>query len=79
VVGNTRSNKQAGKPEGLVLHTSDGGKTWNHREPAESQHRYDRVFFSNRSNGWLVGENIIYRTTDSGLSWRTVLKVPLLQ
>ncbi len=55
--------------DGLVLVTRDAGKTWTEvpiKEPPLS------VFFLNESTGWIVTPNGLWRTDESGLSWRKV-------
>jgi len=49
--------------------TRDAGKTWTEvpiKEPPLS------VFFLNESSGWIVTPNGLWRTDESGLSWRKV-------
>src|SRR5436305_1749921 len=63
-------NSARGKDDdGLVLVTRDAGKTWTEvpiKEPPLS------VFFLNESTGWIVTPNGLWRTDESGLSWRKI-------
>ncbi len=52
-----------------ILHTDDGGATWSVQTSA-SQSRPTAIFFVDRYNGWICGENgTIQRTTDGGAHW----------
>jgi len=51
---------------GSVLHTSDGGLTWEKAVLTTSQ--INAVFFIDAQHGWIVG-NDTFRTTDGGGSW----------
>lgn len=61
---------------GVVLHTTDGGKNWNHIQLQNGELFYTELHFSGEKHGWLVGRNGVYRTEDSGGSWRGVLDIP---
>ncbi len=58
--------------DGCVLHTSDGGNTWEVQHAGNSKKEYlFGVSFVNARTGWVVGERgIIYRTTDGGKTWK---------
>jgi hypothetical protein len=53
----------------VILHTSDGGTTWEHQ--FESINRYlGSVSFVDSLNGWTSGSyGQIYHTSDGGLNW----------
>ncbi len=60
--------------QGLILHSTDRGDTWNIRESGTS---YDLrgVTFPDDQNGWIVGDNdydstVVLRTTDGGANWQ---------
>ena len=59
---------------GVILHTTNSGKNWSEIKIENSDSSYKRVYFSG-SNGWLIGENSIYRTQDGGKSWQMVLEL----
>lgn len=77
-----------GTPEGLVLFTSDGGKSWR-RHAVETlpiqRLRLDCISFADRLRGWIAGirvdeqghtRAVVLRTEDAGNHWRESL-VPL--
>lgn len=54
---------------GRVLHTNDGGKSWNLQETGTTV-SLKCVYFSNLSKGWIgAGNNSIGITTNGGDSW----------
>jgi len=54
---------------GTILHTIDGGNTWNQINSSTEQYLY-AISFINGNIGWIVGtEGTILKTTNSGLSW----------
>ncbi|MEK6285831.1 MAG: YCF48-related protein [Acidobacteriota bacterium] len=62
--------------EPLVLHTIDGGKEWERVSGGGEELGYDKIYFGDAQNGWLVGYNKVYRTDDGGNTWQTVLTLP---
>jgi photosystem II stability/assembly factor-like uncharacterized protein len=58
---------------GLVLHTLDGGETWQQVLVGKGEVFFDKVFFPDRQQGWLFSREKVYRTNDSGKSWRVVI------
>ena len=55
---------------GIVLHTSDGGMTWEVQQNHTMGSGLKSVDFVDRFHGWIVGENgFILRTNDGGQSW----------
>ncbi len=55
---------------GTVLHTADGGRTWERQETGVD-YTLASVSFADPRNGWAVGdEGTILRTADGGRSWR---------
>lgn len=67
-------NPDAPKSNGILLHTKDGGKSWD-RAATPTDLYFQRVSFSDSKHGWLLGRTRLYRTTD-GVTWTTVLEVP---
>lgn len=54
--------------DGLIMHTADGGYTW------ETQHSNDdesfwSVFFIDEQEGWVCGWSAVYYTDDAGQNW----------
>jgi photosystem II stability/assembly factor-like uncharacterized protein len=62
---------------GTVLHTADGGQSWEYRSLRKDSWLYD-ICFVNADTGWLVGnvglypyDGLIVGTVDGGLSWQS--------
>ena len=56
--------------DGLILHTENGGKTWQ-RQESHTANFLDDVFFISETEGWIVGkEGLVLHTKDSGQNWR---------
>ena len=54
---------------GTILHTTNGGATWEAQSSGTDWHLYD-VTFINANEGWVVGEQgTILHTEDGGSSW----------
>ncbi|MCA1958338.1 MAG: hypothetical protein LDL14_07410, partial [Nitrospira sp.] len=54
---------------GTILTTEDGGVTWVAREAQGAVTFFD-VFFTDRSNGWAVGNaGALFQTSDGGREW----------
>ena len=61
--------------EGLILHTTDGGATWN-QQKVESYDDLHDITFVDAMVGWAVGGyNSILHTTDGGKTW-TLSNIP---
>jgi photosystem II stability/assembly factor-like uncharacterized protein len=64
-----------------VLHTVNGGDSWQNLDVEAKERSFDKVYFGDPQNGWLVsrGEAFedasLYRTRDQGVSWKKVLSV----
>jgi photosystem II stability/assembly factor-like uncharacterized protein len=55
---------------GVILHSSDGGKTWSPQTTGVTQ-TLENVYFADASHGWAVGWiGTIIRTSDGGASWK---------
>lgn len=60
--------------EGIILHTSDGGTTWE-IQPLIHYPDLRDVFFLDENEGWIVGKSgSIFHTTDGGDNW--ILEAP---
>ena len=56
--------------DGLILHTENGGRTWQ-RQESYTGNFLDDVFFISETEGWIVGkEGLVLHTKDSGQNWR---------
>ena len=51
--------------EGLIIHTKDGGKTWQQQE-TDITGDFKAVYFTNAQYGWAVGDEGLIATTDDG-------------
>jgi len=60
---------------GTMLHTSDGGTTWQMQNTGTKYHLFSADFVDER-NGWAIGEwYTILRTTDGGATWQRLSEV----
>ena len=56
--------------DGLILHTENGGKTWQ-RQESHTANFLDDIFFISDTEGWIVGkEGLVLHTKDGGQNWR---------
>ena len=58
---------------GFILHTSDGGDTWNTQYTSPT-YMFDAISFVDANNGWAVGaddvdQDVIMHTSDGGITW----------
>ena len=54
---------------GNILHTSDGGETWQ-KQDSKGEEQLCEVNFVDAQNGWIVGSNgTIIHTSDGGKNW----------
>ena len=74
--------------EGLVLHTIDGGQTWE-KQATATKGTLESVVFTNPYEGWIVGHDdklpqdasgVVLYSKDGGISWKRILggEVPAL-
>jgi photosystem II stability/assembly factor-like uncharacterized protein len=81
----SRELGRVSRVESILLHTTYGGDTWDRSGVVARQASFERVYFNDLPDGWLIGhegnltnnsENgILYRTYDGGGSWLKVLSV----
>ena len=64
--------------EGFILHTPDGGKTWELQFDEVETYLNDLVFVDDQ-NGWVIGgwfqEGQLFQTTDGGKTWKSQIVV----
>ncbi|MBU2650041.1 MAG: T9SS type A sorting domain-containing protein [Bacteroidetes bacterium] len=75
-VSGGHSNGSTGYIYGYIIHTSDGGNTWEYQFYYADRHGYELcdIYFTDSLNGWCVGglwNDIILKTTNGGNSWDT--------
>lgn len=57
---------------GRIIHTSDGGLSWNEQKSNTDQPLFDIEFVDDK-HGWIVGEKgVILRTNNSGENWENI-------
>jgi hypothetical protein len=56
-----------GRPQPVAMVTRDGGQSWTEVKLRETP---VSLFFLNETTGWLVTDNGLWRTDESGFSWR---------
>jgi hypothetical protein len=64
---------RGGKPKPIVVLTSDSGAHWNELPVKET---CVSLFFLDDSVGWMVTENSIWQTVESGRSWTRLKNAP---
>ena|GEM_PF-6151377 len=50
---------------GLILHSDDGGNTWDHQQ-AKTLSQLRHIFFLDENTGWIASQYQIFRTTTGG-------------
>jgi photosystem II stability/assembly factor-like uncharacterized protein len=74
-VAGQRKDKKNGavENEGVLLHTTDGGKHWVSIQLAQKDPSFKLVRFTDTTHGWLVARDNLYGTSDGGGTWRPLL------
>jgi photosystem II stability/assembly factor-like uncharacterized protein len=68
-------NGWAGGDSGIIVHTSDGGNTWDIQH-SDLQYFIEDIFFLNERLGWAISNDyytfgtIIMKTTNGGTNWQ---------
>jgi len=62
--------------EGMLLHTTDGGNSWERVQLGPGEPFLTEVRFADKEHGWVVGRDTLFRTEDSGKTWKRVLSLP---
>jgi photosystem II stability/assembly factor-like uncharacterized protein len=63
-----RQESRNGPARALILHTSDGGKSWQSVNTTDDRLPF-HIFFGDREHGWAIMQGRIYRTIDGGKTW----------
>lgn len=53
---------------GSIFKTTNGGEDWTRIDNDFTFH-FEKVYFADESNGYVIGKNYFLKTTDGGLSW----------
>jgi photosystem II stability/assembly factor-like uncharacterized protein len=69
-------NGESVEMRGVLLNTKDAGKHWVPVQFASDEPALTNVRFADKTHGWLVGGNRLFRTEDGGNTWRPVLTLP---
>ena len=67
----SRSRGWAVGPEGRILESIDGGRTWRLRQTVGRDMLY-QIAFASKTEGWIVGGDGLFRTSDGGAHWSAV-------
>ncbi len=59
------------QPRNISLVTADGGKTWAEVKLNDTPYS---LFFLDDSTGWMVTEDGIWKTEESGRTWKRISK-----
>ena len=68
-------NGWAAGPKGAILHTRDGGKSWQ-KQQASVGRDLRRIAIINKDVVWILGDDTLLRTLDSGDHW-TLQEIPV--
>ncbi|HEY0378955.1 MAG TPA: YCF48-related protein [Pyrinomonadaceae bacterium] len=60
---------------GVLLHSSNSGKSWSEIKFATDESIVNQVRFTDHEHGWLVAGDSLYRTEDAGKTWKRVLSL----
>ena len=60
---------EEGSGNGIVMHTSDGGATWQTQLKNGTEQLYHRIDLLNSDSIWITGYSSLFHSTDGGLSW----------
>lgn len=63
-----------GCENGNIIHTSDGGNTWQLQKTIDApEGQLNDVHFVDTLQGWVLGDGVLFRTMDGGTSWDQLL------
>lgn len=74
VTGSANTGTKPEHASGVLLHTNDGGESWQLRDLGEKEAFYNAVHFTDEEHGWLLGQKSVYYTSNGGDSWNAVLR-----
>lgn len=61
---------------GVIFRTHDGGRNWQVVEIGYAEVFFERIYFPDEQHGWLIARDRVYRSDDSGNTWKVVLELP---
>jgi photosystem II stability/assembly factor-like uncharacterized protein len=61
--------------DGYVSYTSDGGRTWA-RQALDTKDAVNDIYFRNKEDGYVLAGNRVFKTDDSGRTWRAATSFP---
>jgi photosystem II stability/assembly factor-like uncharacterized protein len=67
-----RGSRDGVSNSSIILHTVNGGITWTEQgqnQVGDTNTLLLDVFFTDDVTGWVVAENLVYRTDDGGTTW----------
>lgn len=59
------------------MKSADGGKSWKKIKIDNNEVAFNKIYFVDNQNGWLISRDIVYKTEDSGDIWISFVKVEL--
>ncbi len=68
---NLGANAENAGTESIIIHTDNGGKTWNRQQSGIFGKPLKKVYFRDMFKGWCAGEDgVLIRTADGGQTWQ---------
>ena len=58
---------------GTLLHTTDGGTTWQTQHSGVTE-ALQRIVFIDEKHGWITGQGVLLRTENGGKDWHVIRK-----
>ena len=60
---------EGGSGNGIIMHTSDAGATWQTQLKNDTEQEYYRIEILSYDSVWVAGYSSLFHSTDGGLSW----------
>ena len=58
-------------PDNIIMKSSDGGVSWLNIQYFQGQ--FSKIYFCNKNVGYLFGPFVLFKSTDSGYNWETIM------
>jgi photosystem II stability/assembly factor-like uncharacterized protein len=68
----TRSIDESPDARGVVYKSIDGGRTWSKQQDPLYKTPFQKTVFLDPLNGWLIGDKVVYHTSNGGGTWKQV-------